>query len=259
MDLLGNTIRKVASEKAGIIKRKVPVIVGETQPDTKEVFLAKAVETGSAIYFADKNFKCTLMDPQVFSEQRKYMVNDLTESRLTSGSTPLGGDYQQCNLQTVYQTIKLLKEDFKISDINLQNGIRKVIKNTGLQGRWQVIGRDPLTICDTGHNKEGLEYVIQQLVKIPATGLHMVIGFVSDKDIGSILPMFPLNARYYFTRARVERAMDEKILQSKAAGYGLNGESYNNVNEALEAARANASASDLVFVGGSTFIVAEII
>jgi dihydrofolate synthase/folylpolyglutamate synthase len=259
MDLLGNTIQKVAAEKAGIIKPKVPVIVGETQPDTKEVFLAKAAENGSTIYFADKNFKCTLLDPEVISEQRKYTVNDLTDSSLFSGSTPLGGDYQQRNIQTVYQVYNLLKEDFNITEYNLKDGIRKVIGNTGLQGRWQVIGRDPLTICDTGHNKEGLEYVIQQLVKIPATGLHMVIGFVNDKDISSILPMFPINARYYFTRAKVQRAMDEKILQSRAAEYGLKGESYNDVNEALGAARTNASASDLVFVGCSIFIVAEVI
>ncbi len=259
MDLLGNTIRKVAAEKAGIIKPEVPVIVGETHPDTEVVFLSKAAETGSPIYFADKNFKCNLFDPELLSEQRKYTVNDLTESGLFSGSTPLGGDYQQFNLQTVYQTIKLIRDDFNISDRNLKNGIRKVIKNTGLKGRWQVIGRKPLTICDTGHNKEGLEYVLQQLLKIPATGLHMVIGFVSDKDLDSILPMFPLNARYYFTRAKVERALDEKILQSRAAEYGLTGESYNDVNTALGAARANASASDLVFVGGSTFVVAEAI
>jgi len=259
MDLLGDTIQKVAAEKAGIIKPEVPVIVGETQPDTNEVFLAKAVETGSTIYFADKNFKCTLLDPEHFSEHRKFTVNDLTESRLFSGSTPLGGDYQRCNLQTVYQTIKLLTDDFKISERNIQDGIRKVVKNTGFQGRWQVIGREPLTICDTGHNKEGLEYVLQQLLKIPATGMHMVIGFVSDKDLSSILPIFPLNARYYFTRAKVQRAMDEKVLQSRAAVYGLKGESYNDVSTALGAAKANASASDLVFIGGSTFIVAEVI
>jgi dihydrofolate synthase / folylpolyglutamate synthase len=259
MDLLGNTIQKVAAEKAGIIKPEVPVIVGETQPETEEVFLAKAAETGSSIYFADKSYKCSLFDPELNSEQRKYTVNNLTESRLSSGSTPLGGDYQQFNLQTVYQATRLLKDDFKISDRNLEDGIRKVVKNTGLQGRWQVIGREPLIICDTGHNKEGLEYVLQQLSKIPATGLHMVIGFVSDKDLTSILPMFPLNARYYFTRAKVQRALDERILQSRAAEYGLKGDCYNDVNEALSAARSKALSSDLIFAGGSTFIVAEII
>ncbi len=176
-----------------------------------------------------------------------------------SGSTPLGGDYQQRNLQTVHQAFKLLAEDFNITERNLKDGIRKVTANTGLQGRWQAIGRDPLTICDTGHNKEGLEYVLGQIARLPSTGLHMVIGFVIDKDISSILPMFPVSAQYYFTRAKVERAMDERTLQKRAAEYGLKGESYNDVNKALEAARANASPSDLIFVGGSTFIVAEVI
>jgi len=259
MDLLGNTFGKVAAEKAGIIKAGVPVVIGETQPETEEVFLAKADETGSPVYFADANFDCILSDPELSSGHRKYTVNNLTDNYLYTGFTHLGGDYQQCNLQTVHQACKLLQKEFMISKRNLKDGIRKVVTNTGLKGRWQVIGKDPLTICDTGHNKEGLAYVLRQLGKVPSTGLHIVLGFVSDKDIGAILPMFPEKARYYFTRAKVQRAMDEKVLKSKAAGFGLKGESYNDVNEALEAARANASPSDLVFVGGSTFVVAEII
>jgi dihydrofolate synthase/folylpolyglutamate synthase len=259
MDLLGNTLEKVAAEKAGIIKAGIPVVIGETQPETEEAFLAKANETGSAVYFADANFACTLSDPEFSSGLRKYTVNYLTDSYIFSGYTPLGGDYQQRNLQTVHQACKILQKEFRISESNLKDGIREVITNTGLRGRWQVIGKDPLTICDTGHNKEGLEYVLRQLGKVPATSLHIVIGFVSDKDIGAMLSMFPENARYYFTRAKVQRAMDEKVLKSIAAGYGLKGRSYNDVSEALAAARANASPSDLVFVGGSTFVVAEII
>ena len=259
MDLLGDTIAKVAAEKAGIIKQGVPVVIGETKPDTEEVFLAEAEEKGSPVYFADVNFACVLFDPDISFMRRKYTVNDLTDGSVLSGYTPLTGDYQQENLRTVHQAIKLLMKDLMISEDNLRDGIRNVIKNTGLRGRWQVLGKDPLTICDTGHNKEGLDTVIRQLLKIPSTGLHIVIGFVSDKDINSILPMFPENARYYFTRAKVQRALDEKELKAKAEEYGLKGESYDDVKTALAEARANALISDLVFVGGSTFVVAEIV
>lgn len=259
MDLLGDTIAKVAAEKAGIIKQGVPVVIGETVPDTEEVFLLKAEAKGSPAYFADINFNCILSDPDTSFMRRKYTVNDLTDGNVFSGYTPLTGDYQQPNLRTVHQAFKLLMKDFRLTEGNLGDGIRKVIKNTGLQGRWQVIGKDPLTICDTGHNKEGLDNVIRQLLKIPSTGLHFVIGFVSDKDISTILPMFPENARYYFTRAKVQRALDEKELKKKAGEYGLKGESYDDVRTALSAARANALPSDLVFAGGSTFVVAEIV
>jgi len=259
MDLLGNTLQKVATEKAGIIKAGVPVVVGETQPETEEIFLTKADETGSPVYFADANFFCTLSDQEFPAGMRKYTVNNLTDNSLYNGITPLGGDYQLRNLQTLFQACTLLQKEFRISEKNLKDGIRKVITNTGLKGRWQIIGRDPLTICDTGHNKEGLSYVLRQLRKVPSTGLHIVIGFVSDKDIGTILPMFPPNARYYFTRAKVQRAMDEKALKSAAGKFGLKGGSYDDVRKALKAARENASPSDLVFVGGSTFVVAEII
>jgi dihydrofolate synthase/folylpolyglutamate synthase len=259
MDLLGNSIEKVAVEKAGIIKSKVPVVIGETQTETEEVFVSKASETGSLLFFADTSFRCTLLDWETPDRERKYTVNDLTDNRLIYGSTPLGGDYQQKNLQTVFQVFNVIGKDFKISESDITDGIRKVIKNTGLQGRWQIIGRNPLIVCDTGHNKEGVEYVMQQIKRIHAEELHMVIGFVNDKDISSILPVFPQNAHYYFTKAAVPRALDEKILQTKASGYGLKGECYPDVSKALGAARLKASAADLIFIGGSTFIVAEVI
>ncbi len=259
MDLLGNTIAKVAAEKAGIIKRGVPVVIGETKPDTETVFLLEAEIKGSPVYFADVNFSCILSDPGNSFLRRKYTVKDLTDGSLFSGYTTLTGDYQQENIRTVHQAFKLLMKDLMLTQKNLKDGIRNVIKNTGLLGRWQVIGKDPLTICDTGHNKEGLDWVIRQLLKIPSTGLHFVIGFVSDKDISTILPMFPENARYYFTRAKVQRALDEKELKKKAEEFGLKGESYDDVATALNAARANALQSDLVFAGGSTFVVAEIV
>jgi dihydrofolate synthase/folylpolyglutamate synthase len=259
MDLLGNSIAKVAGEKAGIIKKKVPVIIGETQPETTDVFFSKAVATSSPISFADKNFDCTLFDCDHETGQRKFTVNNLTDRLFFKGSTPLGGDYQSMNLQTVWEVFKVLEPEFSTGEACIKRGIRKVVINTGLKGRWQIIGKHPLTICDTGHNKEGLDYVLRQIKRMSFTELHMIIGFVSDKDLSQILPMLPVDAHYYFTRARVQRALDEKELRSKAAEYDLRGDCYSTVNEALNEARANASDSDLVFVGGSTFIVAEVI
>jgi dihydrofolate synthase / folylpolyglutamate synthase len=259
MDLLGNTLAKVAEEKAGIIKKEVPVIIGETQNETAKVFISVAKRKGSQIFFAGRNFSCSMNDQVTSAGEREYSVKDLTDNQITRGLIPLGGDYQEKNLITVFQVIKMLEPDFKITQRALINGIKKVVINTGLQGRWQILGRDPLTICDTGHNKEGLEYVMNQINKIPATSLHMVIGFVSDKDISSILPLFPINANYYFTRAKVLRALNEKVLQLKASEYGLKGESFSNVRKALKRARSKALSTDLIFVGGSTFIVAEVI
>ena len=143
--------------------------------------------------------------------------------------------------------------------MNISDGIRKVILNTGFAGRWQILNKSPLTICDTGHNKEGLEFVIGQLESIPKSALHMVIGFVNDKDLRYVLPLFPKDALYYFTKASLPRALNEAILKSRATKYGLTGESFPDVRSALNAARNIAKPTDLIFVGGSTFVVAEAI
>jgi dihydrofolate synthase/folylpolyglutamate synthase len=152
-----------------------------------------------------------------------------------------------------------LNKVFNISKVNISDGIRNVLINTGLSGRWQILSKSPLTICDTGHNKEGLEYVIGQLESIPKSALHMVIGFVNDKDLTSVLPLFPKDAIYYFTKASIPRALNESILKSEATKYRLTGESFPDVRSALNSARDNAKPSDLIFVGGSTFVVAEVI
>ncbi len=259
MDLLGNTLGKVASEKAGIIKKNVPVIIGETQHGLKDIFISQADKTESAIYFADENFTCRL-DKNINAEgERQFEIDDLNDNRIISGIIPLGGDYQVRNLQTLFQVIKILKRTFHLSKDDLLKGIKNVVINTGLKGRWQILNQKPFTVCDTGHNKEGLEYVLKQIRKIPKTGLHIVIGFVSDKDISSILPLFPTDAKYYFTRASVPRALDEKLLKSQASVFGLAGNSYPDVNKALDAAKSRASGTDMIFIGGSTFIVAEVI
>ncbi len=259
MDLLGNTIAKVASEKAGVIKKNIPAVIGETKPDTKNIFISRASETKSEIYFADVNFKCRLKDTASQAGVRSFVISDLVEHKMTSGVIPLGGEYQMKNLQTLFQSFKCLEKIFKFSEKNLLDGIKRVIINTGLKGRWQILKRNPLTICDTGHNKEGLEYVMKQISRIPSTGLHIIIGFVSDKDLNSIFPLFPSQAKYYFTKASVPRALDEKILKEKASAFGLEGDSYTTVNKALKSAFSKALSTDLVFVGGSTFVVAEVI
>lgn len=257
MDLLGDTLEKVAGEKAGIIKEKIPVIIGETQHETRDVFKAKAAELNSRIFFADQNYECDLEEFDYATCSSHYNIKGVITGKLFSGEIPLGGDYQSKNLQTIYQMFSVAGNNFGISEKNVRDGISNVVRNTHFAGRWQVIGKDPLTICDTGHNKEGLEYVTNQLKRVPKSDLHMVIGFVNDKDLSLVLPLLPVDARYYFTRASVPRALDENILKEKALRAGLKGECFHDVRSAVRAARSNASRKDLVFIGGSTFIVAE--
>ncbi len=257
MEFLGNTLQAVAGEKAGIIKRNTAVVIGETQPETEDVFRAKAAEMGAPVIFADKSFKCTLGDFDFEKGLRQYTVVKAPCQLSFSGETPLGGIYQQKNLQAVFAAAEILKPLFNVSDKNVTDGIRNVISNTHLAGRWQILSKSPLTICDTGHNKEGLEYVIRQLTSLGKKKMHMVIGFVNDKDLKAILPLFPADAVYYFTRATIPRALDENILKTRAGMAGLKGDSFPTVREAINAARGNACQDDVIYIGGSTFIVAE--
>ena len=259
MDLLGDTLEKIAFEKAGIIKKNIPVVISETQPETENVFLRKAVDLNAPIYFADRIFSCELSKSEIVNKERTYLLTELSTGNEFEGITVLSGNYQAKNLIAVFAVINLLKKGFNITKENIFDGIRKVVFNTGLEGRWQILSKSPLTICDTGHNMEGLEYVIGQLENIPKSALHIVIGFVNDKDLGSVLPLFPKDALYYFTKASLPRALDESILKSEATKYGLSGESFPDVRSALNAARIAAKATDLIFVGGSTFVVAEVI
>ncbi len=259
MDLLGDTLAKIAVEKAGVIKNGVPVVIGETNSEIREIFSSAAEKSGSQIYFSEENYSC-MLDKMDFSQnERHFIVTSNTDQQKTEGTIPLGGDYQAANLRTLLQLLKCLSGTLNLTNENIVNGIRNVVKNTGLMGRWQVLGRDPLIVCDTGHNREGLEYVIKQLLMVDVVKRHFVIGFVSDKDLGSVLPLFPADAEYYFTRASVPRAMDENKLLNEASIFGLKGKSYPSVGEAYTAARSNASQKDLIFVGGSTFVVAEVI
>ncbi|CAM4094703.1 folylpolyglutamate synthase/dihydrofolate synthase family protein [Flavobacterium sinopsychrotolerans] len=233
---LGNTLEAVAFEKAGIIKPNIPVVIGEYTPETKPVFLAKAKECNSEIYFA----------------------SDLISETYPSD---LIGDYQIHNKKTVLQTIKILnsQNEFKITPENTKSGLLNVVKNTGLQGRWQQLNEFPKVICDTAHNKNGLEIVLKQIQKEDFDALHIVLGVVNDKDLDEILPLFPKKAIYYFCKPNIPRGLDVVILKQKAASFELKGEVYNSVSEAYQKAMKNAGATDFIYIGGSTFVVAEIL
>ena len=259
MDLLGNTLEKVAGEKAGIIKKNVPVIIGEKQDLIKDVFIDKASGMASDLVFAEDLCKCNLEDPYMNSGSRRYLLTKTDRQDKVYGETPLGGNCQSKNIPVVVCAADILRRYFKISTDNLTEGIRKTVINTGLEGRWQILGKEPLTVCDTGHNREGLESVMDQIRNIKKEKLHMVIGFVNDKELSGVLPLFPKDAAYYFTKASVPRALDANILKDEAYRFGLNGDSFDNVELAVQTAMANAGKKDMIFIGGSTFIVAVLL
>ncbi|MEF3080130.1 bifunctional folylpolyglutamate synthase/dihydrofolate synthase [Winogradskyella poriferorum] len=235
MQFLGDTLEKIAGEKAGIIKQNIPVVIGQTQDETKEVFSSKAKSTNSEIYFADQ------------------LVEEVLESDLK-------GSYQEHNKKTVIQSVTVLRQlGYDISNLNLKKGLLNVVKNSGLQGRWQILQRRPKIVCDTAHNKEGLSYTMQQLQAESYNKLHIVFGVVSDKDLDGIISLLPKQASYYFCKPNVQRGQDEEFLKEYFLNKGFTGNSYSSVNEALHTAKLNANTDDLIYVGGSTFVVAEII
>jgi dihydrofolate synthase / folylpolyglutamate synthase len=259
MDLLGDTLEKIAFEKAGIIKRGIPVIIGETSAETENVFIKKAGESESNILFADSLFNCILDDNSSAGKGRAYSLTEINTGLEINGIAGLTGDYQARNIPTVFAAAGLLDKQFGLDKQTVQRGIEDVVKSTGLMGRWQIISEQPLVICDTGHNVDGLAFVVRQLGKLRKERIHYVIGFVNDKDLNLVLPLFPRDGCYYFTKASVPRAMDHQELRKRASDFGLKGTSHGSVAEALASAKANASAADVIFVGGSTFVVAEIV
>ncbi|WP_109438413.1 MULTISPECIES: bifunctional folylpolyglutamate synthase/dihydrofolate synthase [Aquimarina] len=232
---LGNTLTKIAGEKAGIIKKNVPVVIGRTTPETKKVFTEKAKKCNSDLHFAIE------YDGQMYSSD-------------------LLGVYQKENIRTVLQTILILqRQGWKINEPAISRGLTKVVVNTGLLGRWQIIHKEPKVICDTAHNKDGLTKVLEQLLEEKYDCLHIVLGMVNDKDLDSVMSLFPKEAQYYFSKPDIPRGLDAKKLKKKALEYNLFGEEYGTVKEAYEAALQVATKRDVVYVGGSTFVVAEII
>ncbi|MGJ8745661.1 bifunctional folylpolyglutamate synthase/dihydrofolate synthase [Polaribacter sp.] len=229
---LGETLPEIAFEKAGIIKNKVPVVIGEEQEAVKSVFIAKAEECKALISFA--------------SDDAAFYKTDLL------------GNYQQKNTKTAVTAIKKLS-GFKISTENIEKGLLHVVKNTSLKGRWQILQEKPKVICDTAHNKDGLRIVLKQLEKEVYNKIHFVLGVVSDKKLEEVLPLFPEEAVYYFCKPDIPRGMSEVVLKEKAQEFNLIGKKYSSVKNAFKSALHNANQEDIIYVGGSTFVVAEII
>jgi dihydrofolate synthase/folylpolyglutamate synthase len=232
---LGETLPEIAFEKAGVIKTNVPVVIGEFQIETFPIFEGIAKEKNAPLFLASKN------------DNSNY-------------KTDLKGSYQINNLKTVVKTIEVLKSNgFNISEEHINNGLLHVVKNTGLLGRWQIINEQPKVICDTGHNKEGLIYVLNQLQKEEFNKLHFIFGVVNDKELKDILPLFPKEAVYYFCKPDIPRGLDASELQQKCMPFGLKGAIYSSVQTAYKSALESALKSDLIFIGGSTFVVAEVV
>jgi dihydrofolate synthase/folylpolyglutamate synthase len=236
VQFLGNTLELIANEKAGIIKPFIPVVIGEYTSETKIVFQNKALEKGSEIFFASDEIK------------EDY-------------PTVLLGNYQILNKKTVLKTIRVLQslDVFKISESHIKSGLLNVIENTGLHGRWQQLQEFPKVICDTAHNWDGLKIVIEQILQQEYNDLHIVFGVVNDKELKDILLLFPKRATYYFCKPNIPRGLETAILKEKALENKLIGEAYSSVSEAYIAAKKKATKEDFIFVGGSTFVVAEIL
>ena len=232
---LGDSLEKIAAEKAGIIKENIPVIIGETNVGTKPVFQQIAYKNKAPISFTDEVY------------QMDY-------------DSDLKGSYQSLNIKLAVKTIlELNKKGFKIHEKGIVNGLRKVITNTGLKGRWQIIEKNPTIIADVAHNREGLVFTMNQIKTMDFHKLHIVLGVVNDKNLNTIIDLFPIEAQYYFCKPSVQRGLSEILLKEYFTQKGYRGEAYNSVNEGLENAKNCAQINDLIYVGGSTFVVAEII
>jgi dihydrofolate synthase/folylpolyglutamate synthase len=256
MDILGDTLAKIAFEKAGIIKQNIPVVIGESIPETKTVFINKAEETHSSIFFAKEKFEILSSEYDVKNLQLEILDKE-TEQK-NNYLLDLNGIYQEKNILTVLTSIELLKKDFLLEEEKIKTALSNVKKRTGLFGRWEIIHEKPTVALDVAHNEDGIRQLLNQIGKTKFKNLHIVFGMVKDKDLKKVLEQFPKNATYYFTKAHNPRALSEVELKEKAAQYKLNGDSYPDVNKAMKAALVNASAEDLIVVCGSVFVIAEV-
>jgi dihydrofolate synthase / folylpolyglutamate synthase len=261
MQFLGDTLEKIAGEKAGIIKPGVPVVIGETQQEISHIFIKKAHESGSVLLFSDSLYWLK-REKDAFTGKDHLKADAYRDDELfiKDLSSPLLGSYQLKNSVTVLGAVEMLgKTGISIRKNEIKRGIRNVIRNTHLSGRWQVLSLSPLTICDIGHNEAGFTGIIAQIHSISFHRLHFVFGVVKDKAIDKMLATLPENATYYFCKAGIPRALNQDELKNRANIAGLKGESYPSVREAYTAAQKNAGAGDLIFIGGSTFVVAEVL
>lgn len=258
VNILGNTLEQIASEKAGIIKKNTPVIIGEYLEETKPVFINKANAEDVPIYFASETIGIELKERA--AEALSLIAKTDSESSSLHIELDLTATYQLKNIKTVLATIKeLRKKDFIISNQHLQKALKQVKSLTGLMGRWQTLQTQPLVICDNGHNEDGISEVLKNIELTPFQNLHMVIGMVKDKDISKVLSLLPKEATYYFCSPDLERAKPAEELAKEATEFGLKGKVYSSVKEALENAVKSAEKEDLIFIGGSTFVVAEVV
>ena len=254
VQFLGDTLAKIASEKAGIIKEGIPVVIGETTPETKPVFAEKAIQVNAPIHFAEE--EQFLLESSINEQgKRTYQTKEYADLE-----GELGGLCQIKNTNTLLSAIRILQDiGYNINDTHVREGFAHVCSLTGLMGRWQKILETPVAYCDTGHNKAGIQYIVEQLSRQTYRQLHIVIGMVNDKDISGVLAMLPKDAIYYFTKASVSRALNENEVKRLAGEAGLEGNTYPSVKDAFEAAQASAHLDDFIFIGGSTFIVADLL
>ena len=254
IQFLGDTLAKIASEKAGIIKPKIPVVIGEIHPETESIFVNKSDLESAPIHFAQRE---SSVQKAIFTPEGGITYHT-TEYPLLKGQ--LGGYCQVKNTQTILTAVRILQEKgYHIEKEHVYQGFAEVCLLTGLMGRWQILQEQPKMICDTGHNKAGIEYIVKQLSAQEYRQLRIVLGMVNDKDISGVLAMLPKEATYYFTKASVSRALSEEKVKELAQQAGLQGNTYPNVDEAVQAACSEAHPDDLIFVGGSTFIVADLL
>jgi dihydrofolate synthase/folylpolyglutamate synthase len=262
--MLGDTLPEIAGEKAGIIKPGRPVVVSQTQPEVAAVFEAKARQEGSPLLFADTRYAARPATETAAADQAGAGVQVLDvycDGRLHLAGVQLGllGDYQRLNLPGVLATLDELRaQGFAVPESAVRQGLRQVTRLTGRAGRWSIIGQHPLVVADTGHNEAGLRLVLAQLARVPHRHLHLVIGTVNDKDVTKVLALLPREATYYFCQADIPRALPAAELAALATAQGLTGRAYGPVPAAVAAARAAAAPADVVFIGGSTFVVAEV-
>lgn len=257
-DILGDTIERIAHEKAGIIKERIPVVIGESKRETSPVFIQKATELDCPIFFADKQFEANTVSSSIF--KRKLEVTRISTKLKNTYTLDLAGLYQEKNIKTVLTALDVLKDlDFNFNEKDVCEGLENAAQQTGLKGRWHVLQQNPLIVTDTGHNEAGILILMEQVLQLQYNKLHIVFGMVSDKDSSKVLSLMPNNALYYFTKASVIRAKNEIELANQAKEYGLTGANYPNVKEAITDAMKNAGPADVIFAGGSTFIAAEVI
>jgi dihydrofolate synthase/folylpolyglutamate synthase len=256
--ILGNSLAEIAGEKAGIIKPGIPVVISSRNPETDPVFISAAESNGSVVFFSQDQFRYKRTGGDFLAQDFKRVLKSPCPDGVLNLSLGLSGHYQAENLGAVMQAVELLKKmEYQIPDEAILAGLEKVVPNTGLRGRMEVLREAPLTICDIAHNEDGVRVVMEQLEMIPRRKLHLIWGMVADKDHASILRLLPEEAICYFVRPELPRALDVKLLLGKAEKVGLKGNVYPSVRQGIWAAFAAAGPDDLVFIGGSTFVVAE--